>query len=206
MRERWITGIDEVGRGPLAGPVTVAACAVEVCMIRKLQNTKTPLRDSKKLSSAQREQWFKIIQKLKKQRKIMYAVANISPKIIDTINITCAANRAATRAYTKLITKNLKLKTDAKLYLDGGLYLEEPYKKLGKTIIKGDEKISAISLASIIAKVMRDRYMEKMHIHYPHYCFHTHKGYGTRAHYKALLRHGASPLHRKTFLSFLKSV
>ncbi len=207
--KRYIIGIDEVGRGPLAGPITVVALATTVnikLQISNLKNKKLKLKDSKKLSALQREQWFHYMQKLKKEKKIFYQIVSIAPNIIDKINITRAANRAATQAYEKLKTKNSKHIKKHVVLLDGGLYLQESYKGIGKTIIKGDEKIPAISLASIIAKVTRDKYMTKMHKKYPQYGFESHKGYGTRAHYRALARYGASPLHRKTFLNKKKKV
>ncbi|MEK7566246.1 MAG: ribonuclease HII [Patescibacteria group bacterium] len=205
--KNYLIGIDEVGRGPLAGPVTVAAVLLTANLkTYKLKNLKTPLRDSKKLNPKQRKIWFYFI----KKQKIPYAVANVFPKTIDKINISKAANLAATKVLGKLITNNRQLTTDnLKILLDGGLKVNpnpktKKFKNL-KTIIKGDEKIPAISLASIIAKVRRDKYMEKMHKKFPQYNFKRHKGYGTEIHYKLLKKNGASKIHRKSFLSSLKS-
>jgi len=211
----YLIGIDEVGRGPLAGPVTVAAVLLTANLkTYNFKNSKTPLRDSKKLSPKQRKIWFDFI----KKQKIPYAVANVFPKTIDKINISKAANLAATRALIKvdkLISYKLvsfKKPIHANVFLDGGLYLKNPKPKLKnlnptnlQTIIRGDEKIPAISLASIIAKVRRDKYMEKMHKKFPQYNFKKHKGYGTEIHYKLLKKNGASKIHRKSFLSSLKS-
>ncbi|MEK7496153.1 MAG: hypothetical protein AAB616_01655, partial [Patescibacteria group bacterium] len=97
---KYIIGIDEVGRGPLAGPVTVAALALPQNLKFKIKNLKLPLRDSKKLSLKQREIWFEYV---KKHPKIFYAIASVSPKVIDKINISNAANLAATRAFQKLV-------------------------------------------------------------------------------------------------------
>lgn len=218
MRKRCVIGIDEVGRGPLAGPVTVAAVALPrnfqflisnlprtepKVLVRGFQSPKLKLRDSKKLSPKQREIWFRHITK---ELLLPYAVASVSAKIIDKINVSNAANLAATRAFIKL-TKNYKLKTKScKIFLDGGLYirvnplLNKLYPRLSaSTIIKGDEKIPSIALASIVAKVTRDRLMKKLHKKYPRYGFAQHKGYGTKAHIKAIKKLGLSPIHRKSF-------
>ncbi len=201
----YIIGIDEVGRGPLAGPVTVAAVLLTADLkTYKLKNLKTPLRDSKKLNPKQRESWFVFI----KQQKIPYATANVFPKTIDKINISKAANLAATKALYKLIINNKQLKTDnLKILLDGGLRVNPNSKtkkfKNIKTIIRGDEKIPAIALASIVAKVRRDKYMGEIHKKFPQYDFKKHKGYGTKIHYKLLKKNGSSKIHRKSFLSSL---
>lgn len=200
-----VIGIDEVGRGPLAGPVVVACVALPSSFLLTTKNyklktslkTPCPLRDSKKLTEKQRTAWYAWI---KKQPSIKYTSARCTPRTIDIINITKAANCAAERAYQKLLTllplktNNYKLKT----LLDAGLRL--PKHITQKSIIKGDEKIPAIALASILAKVARDAYMERMHKRYPHYSFNKNKGYGTATHIKTLKRHGPCPLHRLTFI------
>ena len=209
-KKKFITiGIDEVGRGPLAGPVTVAAVATarnyklhfcEAKLARIIPNSKIKLRDSKKLSSLQREKWFKWI----KKNKILYAVASVSPKIIDKINITNAANLAATKAFKKLIAKLKNCKIERlKVFLDGGLYLNLKPKTQNlkpKTIVRGDEKIKVIMLASIIAKVTRDKRMKKLHKKYSRYGFDCHKGYGTKKHLKAIKKNGVCKIHRRSFL------
>ncbi len=231
LKKRYIIGIDEVGRGALAGPVMVAAlllkskiknptCAnlpngkARVSMIRQIskmniknQNFKIPLRDSKKLTPRQREIWFEYIIK---NQKFFYTTASVSPKIIDKINISNAANLAATRAFNKLIKKQKieripALINGSRIFLDGGLYLNiktlvaNGYWLEPKTIIKGDEKIQAITLASIVAKVTRDRLMKKLHRKYPVYGFDQHKGYGTRQHFTAIKKYGLAKVHRLTF-------
>ena len=224
---KYIIGIDEVGRGPLAGPVTVAALALPQNLKFKIKNLKLPLRDSKKLSPKQREAWFGYIKESQKSKvksqRLYYAVASVSPKVIDKINITKAANLAATRAFQKLVnsyaiasvlTKN---NVNIKVFLDGGLYLkklqttnypdgktiEDPRqsrdKLKAKTITRGDEKIPAISLASIVAKVIRDGMMRELHKKYSKYGFDQHKGYGTKQHFKMIRKYGLSPIHRKSF-------
>ena len=203
LKPNYIIGIDEVGRGALCGPVVVAAVAATVNLKFKIKNLKLKLRDSKKLTSKQRKVWFQYI---KDELALPQAVASVSPKVIDKINISNAANLAATRALDKL-TKNLKLKTESySVLLDGGLYIKKlKTKNLKlKTIIKGDEKIPAIALASIVAKVTRDRIMVKLHKKYPKYALDQHKGYGTKKHIKAIRKHGQSKIHRLTFLGKIR--
>jgi len=217
-KPKYIIGIDEVGRGALAGSVTVAAVALLWNFQTKIrvnsrsnprQFASIKLRDSKKLSPKQREIWFKWI---KENSKISYAVANVQPKIIDKINISNAANLAATRAFNRLVkNKNIGASINgSRVFLDGGLYLNKNirvnpllkkiYPRLSvSTIIKGDEKIPAISLASIAAKVSRDKLMKKLHKKYPRYDFVNNVGYGTRKHIEAIKKYGRLPIHRKSF-------
>ncbi|MBI2013234.1 MAG: ribonuclease HII [Candidatus Colwellbacteria bacterium] len=197
---KYVIGIDEVGRGALAGPITVAAVAAPVNLKFKISNLKLPLRDSKKLLSHHRELWAEYI-----RTNFRYAVARVYPNKIDGINITMAANLAAHRALKKLLFNYSLQSINYSLFLDGGLYVKhKKYQMLNfpwaKTIIKGDEKINAIKLASIVAKVARDRYMVKLHKKYPEYSFNLHKGYGTRIHRLAIKKHSHSKVHRLTFL------
>lgn len=193
-RKYLIVGLDEVGRGPLAGPVTVAA----VILTKKFSFS--GLKDSKKLSERQRNSWF---QKLKKSKGIFYAVSSVSPRVIDRINIAKAANLAAARAFQKLVTAHFPTKMPLRVYLDGGLYLKQmkiPNKYEARTIIKGDERINAIKLASIVAKVSRDSRMKRLHKKYPVFGFAVNKGYGTKTHFTALRKSGFCGAHRLTFL------
>ena len=211
-----IIGIDEVGRGALAGPIVVCAALVHTDFRRRksvrLATSGTPLRDSKKLSPKQRERWAAYF---KGNPAIEFSVARVYPRRIEKMNISRAANLAATRAYkkrivisaakSKLFANSRKLAnkeiTDIPVFLDGGLFLgngKQP--KNAKTVVKGDEKIPAIAIASIVAKVHRDRYMCRLAKKYPAYGFDVHKGYGTKSHYRAIRKHGVSDVHRKTFL------
>jgi ribonuclease HII len=200
---RYLIGIDEVGRGCLAGPVVVAALAMPVKFRPRMNGYE--LRDSKRLTKIQRNDWNAYI---KKQPKIFYAISRCSPKTIDKINIAQAANRAATRAISKLITSHLQPAVgEVKVFLDGGLYLLKTnnYKLKAQTFIKGDETFSCIKLASILAKVSRDKMMIRLHKKFPQYRLDKHKGYGTEVHIKALKKYGPSELHRLTFLkNFVK--
>ncbi len=203
-KKSYIIGIDEVGRGPLAGPVVVCALAMPANLSLRgggrRSNLLPPLKDSKKLSKLQREAWY---QWIKNHHEISYAVSRVYPRGIERLNISQAANLAATRAAQKVIS-HWPLATSAKIFLDGGLYFHSlvasGYPLVAKTVIKGDEKIPAISLASIVAKVIRDRFMDKLHKKYPEYGFDRHKGYGTAAHLAALKKFGRTVAHRTTFL------
>jgi len=212
-KSEYIIGIDEAGRGPLAGSVYVGVVALPKNYKSVFKKTNTPkkLADSKKLSEKQREEWFSWIQK----NKILYAYATATPKQIDTINIARACDCAAQKAYNKLTTKNQKLKTNnrkqikqggARVIADGGITISVQKNIVFQHYPKADELIPAVSLASIVAKVKRDAYMKRMHVEYPHYAFDVHKGYGTKKHYHALYQHGLSPIHRLTFLRSLHRI
>lgn len=203
-----IVGIDEVGRGALAGPVVVAAVALPSGFAAK--NAKIGvLKDSKKLSVKKREAWCKY---LKGRPSIHFALARVYPRQIEKHNISRAANMAAERAFWRLagFAGNA---SKTRVFLDGGLFLgnhghgrgrrpgqSQPAGVRAKTVIKGDEKIEAVTVASIIAKVYRDRLMVRLGGKYPAYGFATHKGYGTKAHRAAIKKFGPSGAHRLTFL------
>lgn len=178
----------------MAGPVVVAAILTPRGFYPR-RSTLPRLRDSKKLSAGQREVWFNYI---KSHPKIIYSTARIYPRKIEKINIVRCTNLAALKAFQRL---NLEGKSPPVL-LDGGLHLGNGDKKLrlAKTIIKGDEKFIAIKLASIVAKVTRDRYMVKISQRHPRYQLHLHKGYGTLLHRRTLKRFGPSETHRLTYL------
>lgn len=198
----YIIGIDEAGRGPLAGSVYVGVVALpqNYKIVFKKTNTPKKLADSKKLSEKQRKEWFLWIQK----NKILYAYATATPKQIDAINIARACDYAAQKAFNKLKVESRKLK--ARVIADGGLTISVPKNVVFQHYPKADELVPAVSLASIVAKVKRDEYMKRMHVQYPHYAFDVHKGYGTKKHYHALHQHGLSPIHRLTFLRSLHRI
>ncbi len=188
---QWTIGVDEAGRGPLAGPVAVGVVAVRGKLPKKLQLTK----DSKQLSPQARESWFLRIDQAAKEGKLSYACTLISPTVIDREGITTAIRLALKRALAK-IDHDPKL---TKVLLDGSLKAPSEYHNQ-KTIIRGDATVSIIALASVVAKVTRDRYMVKISRKYPEYNFHQHKGYGTKEHYILLKRHGLSAIHRRSFV------
>ncbi len=178
---KYISGCDEAGRGPLAGPVYCAACILDPEY--KIEG----LNDSKKLTEKQREKLFGEI----KEHALSYSIVSIDSETIDRINILEASRKGMEDA-----VKNLTIKPDYILtdYMD--LYHTDiEYLKLAH----GDALSASIAAASILAKVSRDRYMTKISKEYPEYGFDSHKGYGTKAHIDALKKYGASPLHRKSF-------
>ncbi len=201
-----IVGIDEVGRGPLAGPVTVAAVTASARFWRSARHFNVPLRDSKGLSARQREVWLRHVRVEAAHGTVRYALANVYPRTIDRINITRAANLAATRAFARLTTRHNLPLARTRVLLDGGLYLRESalfklgYGRTPKTMVKGDERFPPIMLASIVAKVSRDRAMRRLHSRFPAYGFDEHKGYGTKRHIRAIKKHGLSEVHRLTFI------
>jgi len=191
---RIIFGIDEVGVGPLAGPVVAAAVTGPAIsnfrfLISKLTGD---FKDSKKLTPRKREDFFDIFVR---DPQINWAVASVYPKIIDRINVYEARMLAAKRAVGKL-EKAIGREADM-LILDGrgGLSI----KRNQEAIVKGDEKIALCAAASIIAKVKRDSMMLRYHKKYPEYRFDLHKGYGTKLHRRMIKKYGPSPIHRMSF-------
>ena len=177
-----ICGVDEAGRGPLAGPV----CAAAVILPPHLDIP--GLDDSKKLTDKRRRELMPII----KEKAIAYGIGFASHEEIDEINILQATFLAMQRALDQLQVKPDFALIDGNREKDFGLPV--------KTVVKGDSLSANIAAASVLAKVTRDDLMEAMAEEYPHYGFEIHKGYGTKAHYAALTEHGPSPIHRMTFL------
>jgi len=186
---KYLVGIDEVGRGPLAGPV-----AVGVLVMKENLKIFGKIRDSKKLSVKQREEWFKIICAERQRGALDFSVSFISHITIDKSGLAWALRTAIARSLARLA-----IPTASEIFLDGGLRAPEIFKNQ-KTIIKGDEKIPVIALASIVAKVTRDRLMIRLAKRYPEYGFEKHKGYGTKEHFAAIKKHGLCPIHRRSFL------
>lgn len=193
-------GVDEAGRGPLSGPVAIGVCVVPGGFRIPKSVSGVPLRDSKKLTENGREIWFSQIKKWQKEGRLDFCVTLIPEKIIDKKGIVFAINSGISKSFQKL-----KIANSSNIYLDGGLRAPLVLKKQ-KTIVKGDEKIPVISLASICAKVTRDKYMKKLAKKYPEYGFEIHKGYGTKAHYLAIKKNGISRVHRKSFLKNVDSL
>lgn len=177
-----ICGVDEAGRGPLAGPV----CAAAVILPEHLQIP--GLTDSKKLTDKKRRELFPLIQ----EKAVAYGIGFASEKEIDEINILQATFLAMQRAMDQLSVRPELALIDGNREKDFGLPV--------KTVVKGDSLSANIAAASILAKVSRDDLMLKMDEAYPEYGFAIHKGYGTKAHYAALREYGPSPIHRMTFL------
>ena len=177
-----ICGVDEAGRGPLAGPV----CAAAVILPPHLEIP--GLDDSKKLSDKRRRELFPII----KEQAIAYGIGLASHEEIDEINILQATFLAMKRALAQLEGKADFALIDGNRETDFGIPVQ--------TVVKGDSRSANIAAASVLAKVTRDDIMEAMAEEYPQYDFEIHKGYGTKAHYAALTAHGPSPIHRMSFL------
>lgn len=177
-----ICGVDEAGRGPLAGPV----CAAAVILPKDL--VIPGLNDSKKLTDKRRRELLPVI----KEQALAYGIAFATHEEIDQINILQATFLAMERALEQLkIRPDLAL-IDGNRQKDFGINVE--------TVVKGDSRSANIAAASVLAKVTRDDYMEAMALEYPGYGFEVHKGYGTKAHYEALEKLGPCPIHRMTFL------
>jgi ribonuclease HII len=177
----FIAGVDEAGRGPLAGPVVAAACILPV-------DFNLPgLNDSKKLAEKKREHLAVLI----KEQALAYSISFVGPEEIDLLNILQATKVAMKRALA-----GLKISPDYVL-VDGRDKLEIPIKQ--EAIIGGDRLIASIAAASILAKVARDKAMKEIHKVFPVYGFDRHKGYGTKFHLEALKKYGPCPIHRRSF-------
>lgn len=192
---QYIIGIDEVGRGPLAGPVCVAAVAVPTDYEETLKEALMPVRDSKKMPQHKREAVLAELRKQKNARRVQFTVAFVGPRVIDREGIQYAIRKAISTAIRRLGVDP----RHCRVILDGGLRAPRIYTRQ-QTIIRGDETEFVISLASIAAKVTRDRKMTRLSKHYPEYKFEEHKGYGTAYHIKIIKKHGVLPVHRKSFL------
>ena len=223
MDNDYIIGIDEVGRGPIAGPVAVGAFGLqiknyELIIKNAKEQLKLPIRDSKKLTKKQREKWFEYLKKEKEKGSCDFAVTLVSAEWIDKVGIVRAIQKALNQSLEKVASSEIlfsrssdkggrrarpskkEFPTSLSVFLDGGLKAPEEFVNQ-QTIIKGDETRPIISLASIVAKVSRDRVMCKYADQYPAYGFEKHVGYGTRAHYRAIRLYGRTPIHRQSFFT-----
>ena len=180
--KNFVAGVDEVGRGPLAGPVVTAA------VILPEDFDVLGVDDSKKLSAKKREELYELIM----EKAIAVSIGRREAEVIDEINILEATKAAMMDAVNALAVRPDHVLIDAVKLND----LDIPQ----TAIIKGDAKSVSIAAASIIAKVTRDREMVEMDKKYPGYAFASNKGYGTKAHYEGLAKHGPCPIHRRTFL------
>lgn len=184
-----IAGVDEAGRGPLAGPVVAAAVVLpEEWLSNGLPEELEGLNDSKQLTSAQREKFFDHIHQ---RRDVHFGIASIESGIVDALNILRATHRAMAEALEKLQPAPRHVLVDG-LRVKSLLFPQTP-------IVKGDAKSYSIAAASVLAKVTRDRLMMEYHRQWPAYGFAEHKGYGTPQHLSALAAHGPCPIHRRSF-------
>lgn len=189
--QKYIVGVDEVGRGPLAGPVAVGVLAATPKMLRKFRT----IKESKQLSPKSREEWYQQIY-LSRGEELRFAASFVAAKIIDEKGIVLAIRLALARSLSKLGVSA----DSCEVLLDGGLKAPKKYIHQ-KTIIGGDAKETVIAMASVVAKVLRDKRMAILGEKYPKYGFATHKGYGTKAHYHAIKKYGLSTEHRRSFCS-----
>lgn len=190
-KPKYLIGIDEVGRGPIAGPVAVGAF---VFLNEGASKFFKGVKESKQLSEEKREKWFSKIEEAREMGMVDFSVIFQSEKVIDSKGISFAIKKAL-----EMSLKKLKINPKETLVLlDGGLKAPPEYTNQ-KTIIKGDTKEQVIALASICAKVLRDRKMRKWALKYKEYGFDVHKGYGTKGHYEAIKKYGLTALHRLTF-------
>lgn len=189
MARKFIVGIDEVGRGPIAGPVSVG---IVLC---RGHLTIDELGDSKVMSELARERVHMIASELATDGFLRFSVFSVSAAVIDKVGIEEALRHAIAQGLKRLAPDPRVVE----IVLDGTLKAPDEYRQ--QSLIHGDALVPAISLASVVAKVERDRYMAgAIHRKYPEYGFSSHKGYGTRVHYDAIRTHGLTPIHRKTFL------
>lgn len=197
---KYIIGIDEVGRGPLAGPVTVCAVMMKKDTYNHLKKLKVfqDGKDSKKLSAIKREFYLTKIEELQKNGKLKYSLSFKRNTTIDKIGIAASVRRAIKKCLDNLNVQP----TQSQILLDGGLKAPKIFPHQ-KTIIHGDEIELIISLSSIVAKVKRDRRMVKYHKRWPTYGFNENKGYGSSKHIKVIKKIGPCELHR---LSYIKNI
>jgi len=190
-KKQWIAGVDEAGRGPLAGPVAIGVALVPLDFDWSLI---PGVGDSKKVNPKNREAVFRRAQKLKKAGLLDFHVALVSERIIDRINIAQSVRKGIETCFKKLNPHPTR--THVKL---DGLLTAPPAFRMQETIVKGDAKERVIGLASILAKVTRDTYMVRIARKFPEYGFEVHKGYGTRVHRACIRDKGLSSIHRVTF-------
>lgn len=194
---KWLIGVDEVGRGPLAGPVTLAMIA---CPKRSMRRLFAGIRDSKRLSPKAREEWFL---RFKKHPRVFYHATSVGSSIIDHRGISYATRIGIRRLLRRIWRSDRQVggptaklpKTE--ILLDGSLKAPDRYWQ--KTIIKGDERVPIIAAASVVAKIIRDRKMVRLAKKFPLYGFEIHKGYGTELHRECIKKYGLSDVHRRSF-------
>lgn len=188
---KWILGVDEAGRGPLAGPVAVGVICAPADF--DFVTVFPGLNDSKQLTEKARERIFDLLCDVSAKGTLSYHVELMSHRLIDTRGITHAVRCGANRGIRKLMPNP----AEGKVWLDGLLKAPRRYEQ--ETVIGGDGLVPAIMLASVAAKVTRDRHMVRLAKRYPHYGFERHKGYATRTHYDALTTHGPCAIHRLSY-------
>jgi len=195
MFEEALIGVDEAGRGPLAGPVAVGIAAVPPGF--DVRREFKGITDSKLLSAAKREALYEEILRYRARGDVRFAVKFSAHSYIDRFGITRAVRKAAWAGIRELAAPG-----EAAVLLDG--LLRAPKEYMQRTVIGGDLRVPVISLASVVAKVERDRRMEHLSALYPEYGFEAHKGYATPAHYQALRRYGLCEIHRRSYIELAR--
>jgi ribonuclease HII len=214
-KPKFTIGIDEAGRGPIAGPVAVGAFLIpettKLTQLKKILKDETgpyPYKDSKKLSEKKREEVFRMLQTLRQQKKIDFAFSMVSAAVIDEKGISFSIKKALSDSLRKLTKNSLHhlfgkkgiiATSDIQVFLDGSLRAPSEFENQ-ETFIKGDQRKLCIACASIVAKVTRDQYMQNLAKKFPGYLWDQNKGYGTRGHYKGIQKLGITGFHRKSFL------
>lgn len=196
MKDDYILGVDEVGRGPVAGPVCVCCFGYKKEDENFLKKELEGMRDSKKLTEKKKNELFELIKSLKKDGKVFASVSSMPALKIDQIGISKCLQQCVDKSVSGVIEK---ISGKPTVFLDGGLKTTLDVQQ--ETIIKGDDSHFCISAASVVAKVLRDREMIKMGEKYPEYGFENHKGYGTKKHLDTIKEKGVVEIHRKSFLS-----
>lgn len=202
MKKRWLIGVDEVGRGPVAGPVTVCVVAMETAVYEQQVwvVAKKALGDSKKMTAIARNAWFAQAALWEKEGIVKSICVSRTAQDIDRDGIAACIRQCLVEGLGVLALEGVTPE-HAQVLLDGSLHAPIAYEQ--ETVIKGDAVHKIISLASVIAKVSRDRVMDEYAVQYPSYVWEKNKGYGTAAHYEAIKKYGMTPLHRRTFLKGL---
>lgn len=210
----WLIGIDEAGRGALAGPVVAGACVIRACFFESTQalELSAAVNDSKQLGAQAREKYFGQIETMREVGLLDFAVASGSVQEIAELNIL-GATRLAMRRAVEVLAARVTDWSLPEVAADGPLFFDKPKIKLivdGRPlkpfpythsgIVKGDGKSLSIAMASIAAKVARDRELVRLASDFPNYGLESHKGYATKSHREAILAHGPSPIHRELFL------
>lgn len=218
-KTKYIIGIDEVGRGPLAGPVAVGAVCIYAEHQSRVKKLFPIIKDSKKLTEKMRNEWNARVREAESLGYLSCAVSFVAPSVIDKRGLSYAIRTALEKSLNAIERENSRpglrpgrefdnsesADSETKVLLDGGLHAPAHYLNQ-KTIIKGDEKELTIALASIVAKVARDARMVLLAKKFPVYGFEKHKGYGTRAHYEAVKKNGITKHHRKSFLKNIEGL
>lgn len=193
----YVIGVDEVGRGPIAGPLVVCACALRTDINLLPLFPKGVLKDSKKLTEKQRIHIREKLEDYISNGTLLFGIGEVSASSIDTVGLSLSIQNAVEFSLEKVCNSDISKNT--MIFLDGSLKAGDGYPNQ-ETVIKGDETIVEISLASIIAKVYRDDLMKKVALVHPGYGFERHVGYGTKTHYEAIATYGMTQEHRRSFL------